>query len=221
MAAAQQKGEARGDAAVDAKNELKTVPVSSRRAPMRQLSGITIEFRKPGSPVVQRLHYFTLDATDNGLEHYPEFIAYLNSLAPTNTFLKAASYLLHGQEFRKLRTTLLNVSDFLVQDDTGLPYYTLQPKRWDVKLYGTYEVPIPPFERAFQPGLDKAYRAARPDPLPFEFGYNFSDKRDNRSNVLVGRRVLAEAAPLPVRTQVTTPAKTLQKQRNPRIAARR
>jgi len=214
-AAAQQKSDASGEA----RNELKTVPTASRRAPMRQLSGITIEFRKPGSTIVQRLHYFTLDATDNGLEHYPEFIGYLNSLAPTNTFLKAASYLLHGQEFRKLRTTLLNVSDFLVQDDTGLPYYTLQPRRWDVKLYGTYEVPIPPFERAFQPGLDKAYRAARPDPLPFEFGYNFSDKRDNRSNVLVGRRVLAESAPLPVRT--ASPAKSMQIQRNPRIAVRR
>jgi len=216
-ASTQQKSEATGEA----KSGLKNLPASSRRAPMRQLSGITIEFRKPGSAVVQRLHYFTLDATDNGLEHYPEFITYLNSLAPTNTILKAASYLLHGQEFRRLRTTLLNVSDFLVQDDTGLPYYTLQPRRWDVKLYGTYEVPIPPFERAFQPGLDKAYRAARPDPLPFEFGYTFSDRRDNRSNVLVGRRVLAESAPLPVRTQAAAPAKAVQKLRNPRIAAHR
>ena len=162
---------------------LKTIE-APQRGPMRQLSGITIEFRKPGSNVVQKLHYFTLDATDRGLAHYPEFITYLNGLAPTNTFLKAASYLLHGREFRKLRTTLLNVSDFLVQDDTGLPYYTLQPKLWDVRLYGKYETPIPPFQRAFQPTLDKAYRAA----LPFEFGYNFSDKRDNRSNILVGRK---------------------------------
>jgi hypothetical protein len=207
----------------DPANELKTLPATSKQAPMRQLSGITIEFRKPGSPIVQRLHYFTLDATDKGLEHYPEFIAYLNSLAPTNTFLKAASYLLHGQEFRKLRNTLLSVSDFLVQDDTGLPFNALQPKHWDVHLYGTYETPIPPFQRAFQPTLDKAYRAARPDPLPFEFGYNFSDKRDNRSNVLVGRRVPAEAAPLPVAAQTTPvadPVNTVHK-RNPRIPAHR
>lgn len=219
-AAAQMKGDVTGEA----RNELKTISVSSKRAPMRQLSGITIEFRKPGSPIVQRLHYFTLDATDRGLEHYPEFITYLNSLAPTNTFLKAASYLLHGQEFRKLRNTLLSVSDFLVQDDTGLPFNTLQPKRWDVHLYGTYETPIPPFQRAFQPTLDKAYRSARPEPLPFDFGYNYSDRRDNRSNVLVGRRVLAESAPLPVTVQaaqVAGPVKTAQKPRNPRIAARR
>ncbi len=220
LTAAQQKADAMK---ADPMNELKTIehPVS-KRAPMRQLSGITIEFRRPGSSVVQRLHYFTLDATDNGLEHYPEFITYLNSLAPTNTFLKAASYLLHGREFRKLRTTLLNVSDFLVQDDTGIPYDSLLPKRWDVHLYGTYETPIPPFQRAFQPSLDKAYRAARPDPLPFEFGYNFSDKRDNRSNVLVGRRVAPESMPIPpnVASAAAGPVKVAQKQRAPRLARR-
>lgn len=167
----------------------KTIERTARN-PMRQLNGITIEFRKPGKSMIQRLHYFTLDATDEGLEHYPEFVTFLQSLAPTNTFLKAASYLLHGREFRKLRNTLLEVSEFLLQDDTGLPFYALQPKRWNVRLYGRYETPIPPFERAFQPGLDKAYKVARPEPLPFEFGYSFSDKRDNRSNVLIGRKLL-------------------------------
>ena len=43
-------------------------------------------------------------------------------------------------------------------------------------------------QRAFQPTLDKAYRASSTEPLPFDFGYNFSDKRDNRSNILVGRK---------------------------------
>lgn len=183
------------------------------RMPLRQLNGITIEFRKPGAATVQRLHYFSLDATDGGLEHYPEFISFLNSLAPTSTFLKAASYLLHGREFRKLRNTLLEVSDFLVQDDTGLPFYVLQPKRWNVSLYGRYETPIPPFERAFQPSLDKAYRVARPEPLPFEFGYSFSDKRDNRSNVLVGRKTVVTQAEPPRSQRVTSgsPARAVKR----------
>ena len=182
-------------AAAASRNMAKTI-----RGPMRQLNGITIEFRKTGSSTVQRLHYFTLDATDEGLAHYPEFISYINSLAPTTTFLKAASYLLHGREFRTMRNTLLNVSEFLVQDDTGLPFYTLQPKRWDIRLYGKYETPIPPFQSAFQSSLDKAYKSAQPSPLPFEFGYSYSDKRDNRSNVLVGRKTVA-ALPDTVATQ--------------------
>ncbi len=173
----------------------------ARQRPMRQMRGITIEFRTRGASTVQRLHYFTLDATDTGLAHYPEFIAYLNGLAPTNTFMKAASYLLHGRKFRKLSQTLLEVSDFLVQDDTGLPYNLLRSRQWDMRLYGAYSIPIPPFERAFQPMLDKDYRARRPDPLPFDFGYNYSDKRENRANVMVGRKI----APHDASRSVATP----------------
>ena len=43
--------------------------------PMRQLKGVTIEFRAPGSTTVQRVNYFTVDAADKGLAHYPEFLA--------------------------------------------------------------------------------------------------------------------------------------------------
>ena len=168
---------------------------AARQRPMRQMRGITIEFRTRGSATVQRLHYFTLDATDTGLAHYPEFIAYLNGLAPTSTFMKAASYLLHSRKFRKLSQTLLDVSDFLVQDDTGLPYKLLRSRQWDMRLYGAYSTPIPPFERAFQPMLDRDYRASRPDPLPFDFGYNYSDKRENRANVMVGRKISPNDAP--------------------------
>ena len=168
---------------------------TARQRPLRQMRGITIEFRTSGSSTVQRLHYFTLDATDAGLARYPEFIAYLNGLAPTNTFMKAASYLLHDRKFRKLSQTLLEVSDFLVQDDTGLPYKLLRSPQWDMRLYGVYATPITPFERAFQPALDRDYRASRPDPLPFDFGYNYSDKRENRSNVMVGRKLVPHDAP--------------------------
>jgi hypothetical protein len=168
---------------------------TARQRPIRQIRGITIEFRARGSPTVQRLHYFTLDASDTGLSYYPEFIAYLNGLAPTNTFMKAASYLLHGRKFRILRQTLLDVSDFLVQDDTGLPYKLLRSRQWDMRLYGVYNTPISPFRRDFQPMLDRDYRASRPDPLPFDFGYNYSDKRENRSNVMVGRKITPRDTP--------------------------
>ena len=186
-------------------------PASAGRS-LRQMKGVTIEFRAPGGTAIKRLHYFSVDATDRGLEHYPEFLAYVNSLAPTNTLVKAASYLLHGREFRKLRTTLLSVSAFLVQDDTGVPFAMLPAKQWDVRLYGRYETPIRPFERAFQPALDKAFRAAQPAPLPFEFGYSFSDKRDNRSNVLVGRKNnIALADPPALRRVSASPSDIIRK----------
>lgn len=161
--------------------------------PMRQLKGVTIEFRAPGSPTIRRVHYFTVDATDRGLAHYPEFLAFIRSLGNTTTFIKSASYLLHGSEFRQIRDALLDASGYLVQDDSGLPYSFLEARGWKVQLYGRYGVPIPPFQRAFQASLDRAYKSQLSSPLPFTFGYQFHDARDERSNVLVGRRPLQTA----------------------------
>ncbi len=161
--------------------------------PMRQLRGVTIEFRAPGSAATRRVHYFTVDATDRGLAHYPEFLAFIRSLGTTTTFIKSASYLLHGNEFRMIHDALLDASGFLVQDDSGLPYAQLEARGWKVQLYGKYSVPIPPFERAYQASLDRAFKSQLSSQLPFTFGYQFHDARDERSNVLVGQRPVQTA----------------------------
>ena len=156
--------------------------------PMRPLKGVTIEFTAKGSTTVQRVHYFTVDAADKGLAHYPEFIAYVRSLAPTTTFIKSASYLLHNNEFRQMRSALLDISDFIVQDDTGLPYAILEARGWHVDLHGRYGRPIPPFGGAFQVALARAYKEHPPHPLPFTFGYQYRNFRDARSNLIVAQR---------------------------------
>lgn len=171
---------------------VRTGPMPSGR-PMRQLKGVTIEFRAPGSPTIRRVHYFTVDVTDKGLAFYPEFLTFVRSLAPTTTFIKSASYLLHGREFREIRSALLDVSGFLVQDDSGVPYAMLKSRGWTMQLYGKYNVPIPPFQGAYQVALDQAYKSQLSSPLPFTFGYQFHDARDERSNVMVGQRPLHTA----------------------------
>jgi hypothetical protein len=155
---------------------------------LRKPRGVAIDFRVPGSPEVKRLIYFTVDATDSSLARYPEFLSFLRKFAPTTTLLKSASYLLHTREFSQLRKTLLDVSEFLVQDDSGLPYRMLVSRGFQMRLHGTYAVPIPPFEGAFQPTLQAAYQSQQPGPLPFTFGYNFQDQRDQRANVMVGKK---------------------------------
>ena len=156
--------------------------------PMRQLKGVTIEFRAPGAAAPQRVNYFTVDAADRGLAHYPEFLAYIRTLGPTTTFIKSASYLLQNNEFRQVRAALLDVSGVIVQDDTGVPYAMLENRGWKVHLHGRYGRPIPPFGGAFQVGLSRAYKAQEPAPLPFTFGYQYHDFRDTRSNLIVAQR---------------------------------
>lgn len=162
--------------------------VANGHTPMRELRGVTIEFRTPGSQAVRRMHYFSVDATDKGLAHYPEFVDYLKSLGPTTTLIKSASYLLHSELFRLIGKTLTDVTGVLVQDDTGIPYATLS-KGWDLKLYGRYFVPIKPFAGAYQPELNKVWKAQQPAALPFTFGYHYNDRRDERSHVMVARRL--------------------------------
>ncbi|MCW5604610.1 MAG: hypothetical protein KIT18_08710 [Burkholderiales bacterium] len=184
------------------KSTAEAVPQSDpqiKRRSQRRLTGVAIEFRKPGAKGVQRLHYFSLDATDTGIAEHPEFLDHLRSLAPATMLLKSASYLLHGVEFRKLRSVLLDTATFLVQDDTGLPYPMLVKRGWQVELYGRYEMPIPPFEYAYQPSLAKMYEARKPETLPFLFGYRRNIDGD-RAHLMVAR--LASST-----SQLTPPGK--------------
>jgi hypothetical protein len=161
---------------------------------LRVLRGVTIEFRVPGSAVVRKVHYFSGDATDGGLTRYPEFLAFIRQQAPATTFLKSASYLLFSKEFSAVRDAILDVSSVLVQDDSGMPYNLLVARNWQVKLYGRYDTPIPPFQYAYQPALAKAYAEQNPEKLPFTFGYQYHDYRDERSNVMVARGPAVERA---------------------------
>ncbi len=153
----------------------------------RELDGVVIEFRAPGSPRLRRVIFYSLDASDRGLAEYPEFVKYLHGLAPTTTLIKAASYLLHDSQFRKMRDVLLDTSAFLVQDDTGLPYALLRKSGWNMRTYGHYSMPIPPFENKFQLELAAAYDVEKARPLPFRFGYQIN-LGEKRSTLMVGRR---------------------------------
>lgn len=176
-------------------NQLAPIPREkpAEGQPMRQLKGVTIEYLAPGSATPRRVHYFTVDAADKGLAHYPEFLAYVRSLAPTTTFIKSASYLLHGNEFRQMRAALLDISDVIVQDDTGVPYLMLEDRGWNVHLHGRYGRPIPPFGGAYQVALSRAYKEQGTSPLPFTFGYQYHDLRDTRSNLIVAQRASSTA----------------------------
>ena len=153
----------------------------------RRLRGVTIEFRRPSSPVPQRVNYFSMDASNAGMVRYPQFGDYVRGLAPTTTLIKSASYLLHVGEFRRMRDLVLQVSGFIVQDDTGIPYSVLAKRGWQVSVYGRYQVPIPPFERHYQPELAEAYGVQSPAALPFRFGYRRSSG-DDRSHIMVARK---------------------------------
>jgi hypothetical protein len=161
------------------------IPVAARGSPTKgALVATRVQFVADGWDRPQQVIYFRAPADNAGLSRQPLVAAYLRTLAPTTTFMKSASYLLHADAFSDLRSVILETSSAILQDDTAVPYrFFTSP--WRVTLYGRYVGPVADFRYGFQADLEQAYSAATPAPLPFTFGYHW---RDEGSGVMLAVR---------------------------------
>ena len=154
--------------------------------PRRIMRGTRIVFVGANGGAQQQLDYISLDATDKALEFYPGFLDWVGQHRPASALLKSASYLLHDNQFEKTRNMILATADYVVQDDTGIPYRFLNQAPWQVRLYGQYNKPIKALRYGYQTDLEGAYKAKRDlAELPFPFGYHW---RGKQSGLLVANR---------------------------------
>jgi hypothetical protein len=137
--------------------------------------GVEILFERPGH-APQTVIYFRAQAEDRAIDGRPGVRPFLEHQGPFVTFLKSASYLLHGTEFTRMRELLLKQSRVILQDDSGIPLRFLKAPTWTVSFYGRYSKPVKDFNYGYQPDMEKAY-ASDPHvkPLPFSFGYHWAD----------------------------------------------
>ncbi|MCB1325746.1 MAG: hypothetical protein H7A21_13525 [Spirochaetales bacterium] len=152
------------------------------------IPGVRIKFLKPGENIVRTLVYLSVDVSNENFSRKPWFSEYIRSLGPTTTYLKAASYLLHYDSFARVRELIFDVSQMIVQDDSGSPLRYFREGPWDLSFYGNYTQPIPLFRARHQTDLRAVY--ARPAengvrPLPFGTGYVYFE---GQSNLMVARR---------------------------------
>jgi hypothetical protein len=127
-----------------------------------------ITFTGPAGQL-QTLNYFKTDLSNGG--GHGAFLAYCKKQAPGLSLVKSASYLMHTDGFSEARNFLLANSRLLVQDDSGIPLRSLDPKRWTLRFYGNYEGPIELFKQYHQPDLLDIYQRSNPPALGFAFGY--------------------------------------------------
>jgi hypothetical protein len=140
--------------------------------------GVRIAFTGPaGRP--QTLYYFTTDLADWAIKVNPNFGAFCEKQGQGLTLLKAASYLMHSDNFSKVRGYLLAHSKVILQDDSGIPYRFFPKDKWDVRFYGRYIGPISRFLKNGQLDLAHDNAAAAPSPLPFSFGYQWQPSRSS------------------------------------------
>lgn len=143
------------------------------------VSGIKIDFLTPSDKKIQSVLYFRADISDQGLEKIPGFKKYLNQLPQSFSYLKAASYLMHSENFKDIRSLIFDKSLTILQDDSGIAYKFFDKQDWSIKLYGKYVKPKDEFSYIREPELEKAYKSSAFRPLPYSLGYNWGTDHVN------------------------------------------
>jgi hypothetical protein len=144
--------------------------------------GVRIIFAgSDGAP--KTLYYFSTDLSNIGVRS-SGFLKFCETLAPGNSLIKSASYLLHSGNFTTVRDFLLANSATIIQDDSGIPLAHFDQKKWRLFPFGRYAGPIDKFPGRYQPRYAELFR--RSQPMDFGIGYRW---RPFESNLLLSVRV--------------------------------
>src|SRR6202035_5996698 len=110
--------------------------------------GVRIVFAG-GDGVEKTLYYFSTDLSNSGVRA-SGFLKFCATLAPGNSLIKSASYLLHAGNFTVVRDFLLANSATIIQDDSGIPLANYDARKWKFLPFGRYAGPISEFPGRYQ-----------------------------------------------------------------------
>jgi hypothetical protein len=134
------------------------------------------------------LYYFSTDLSNSGVR-ISGFLKFCAALAPGNSLIKSASYLLHSGNFTTVRDFLLANSATVIQDDSGIPLAYYSAKRWRLFPFGRYAGPIAEFAGRYQEEYAELFR--RSQPMDFGIGYRW---RSHESNLLLSVRLPSDGS---------------------------
>lgn len=166
---------------VDVDGTLSVYP-DSVNIPNDEYRGVRFFFRENAGGRVKTLTYFYCDISNNGFTKDPELELYLKGLRQSNGFVKSASYLMHYNTFSSIREILMDKTQALFQDDTGIPFKYFDKDSHEFVLFGAYEKPISDFSANLtQNDLKAAYVSDEYEhkELPFSLGYHWYTKNQN------------------------------------------
>jgi hypothetical protein len=159
------------------------------------------------------LYYFSTDLSNSGVKA-SGFLKFCATLAPGNSLIKSASYLLHSGNFTTVRNFLLNNSATIIQDDSGIPLSYYSAKKWRFFPFGRYVGPIDKFPGLYQQSYAALFRSAQP--IDFGIGYRW---RTHESNLLLSVRLPDDGSSAPEATSSTEPPPMPPRPRKPRPPA--
>ncbi len=135
--------------------------------------GVEIDFVNSDS-VLKKVYYFSVNLDNDHLNKNQNFITLINQQNDVVTYIKSASYLMHESYFTSIRDLILRKSNYILEDDSGIPYRYFKTNEWTSTFYGKYSGAISLFPNKFQKDLDSCYKHnASPKPLDFGIGYKY------------------------------------------------
>ena len=143
------------------------------------IPGVRINYTDNQSGDSQTLYYFTTDISDGGIKSNPGFLKFCGRFGTGSSFLKSSSYLMFEEGFATIRNFILEHSNRIVQDDSGIPLAYFNPGKWNLRLFGNYLGPIELFKQHYQPKLQELFAQSSPPPIDFGFGYRWNYKEAN------------------------------------------
>jgi hypothetical protein len=165
----------------------------ARKIAMARVPGVEITFRRNGGGKTQTVRYFMVNVADAALaKSSPDFLPYLKRQGRFVTLIKAASYLMHYEgtqapaHFEQIRGLILGQSDFVVQDDSGVPLRLFARDTWKLGFHGAYEAPTPEFGKYLQKDLKVEMHRNSTGKLPFSYGYAY---KQGESNLMIAERI--------------------------------
>ena len=142
------------------------------------LDCIKITCRKRGESDWRYVYYIRADLSDSNkaIENLFNFM----KKRTFHTFLKSASYAIWDRTLTGIRQFVLDNSQFILQDDTGVPFSSFD-KKWNRYAFGSYTEPtLSYFRKGYkQPHMAKFFEKNQQASIPFKIGYGFYQARPN------------------------------------------
>lgn len=149
-----------------------------------------LRFRRSGSAdaPVQVLRHMSFNLDDAHLKADPSLLAYLTARgAKVAAMTKAATHLLWNDHFSLIRGWVVDHTDWMISDSTGLPPRIAGPAGFTQETYGTFDGPSPfgdPDKRDSD-DLKKLFASQPSRDLPFRYGY---PDKDGHAHLIVTKR---------------------------------
>ena len=134
-----------------------------------------LRFRAAGSPAgeVRILRHVAFNLDDAHLKADPSLLAYLNAKGKVAAMTKAATHLLWNPHFALIRGYLIDHTDWMISDSTGLPPRIAGPAGYTQDTYGRFDGPseFGDPDRKDAEDVRKLFASQPTRELSFRYGY--------------------------------------------------